>query len=457
MEEQLTFFEITFLVACLCASSNDVDVFIVETGLGGRYDATRILPADVSVVTSLSLEHRDILGDTLAEIAAEKAAIARPGKPLIVRFVDDSAAIDAIEYEAKHAGRSELGEVHGTASIEWISIPKEASFDEEATLLAQATLQSLNVDAEGLQRSQALLNWPAVYEIAAPWDGSILFDAAHNPSGLLRMLPQLQARIEQEPLWTLVLGCTPQHDLTSFVNPLIELCHQHPPESIVLTKPQLGRYPGVDLETLRRLNWPASCTILEQEDAAATSDCLNEFSRHSHWSLGLCISSERCTMHWVIGGQNTWNCSLQRLKEMKHNPELVKMGSKWDVRFLELANHISSWSKDPSTKVGCIIVGADREIRSTGFNGFPRGIDDSEERLTDREEKYPLICHAEENAIMHAARVGVSLKDCTAYVTWPPCTRCARSLIRQVLSKLFMQDLATFQSDGWRTLPVQPT
>jgi dCMP deaminase len=52
------------------------------------------------------------------------------------------------------------------------------------------------------------------------------------------------------------------------------------------------------------------------------------------------------------------------------------------------------------------------------------------ERLEDREEKYPLICHAEENAIMHAARIGVSLKDCTAYVTWPPCTRCARSLIQ---------------------------
>ena len=138
-------------------------------------------------------------------------------------------------------------------------------------------MQSLNVDAEGLQRSQALLNWPGrFHEIAAPWDGSILFDAAHNPSGLLRMLPQLQARIEQEPLWTLVFGCTPQHDLPSFVNPLIELCHQHPPESIVLTKPQLGRYPGVDLETLRRLNWPASCTILEQEDAAATGDRLNK-------------------------------------------------------------------------------------------------------------------------------------------------------------------------------------
>ena len=107
-----------------------------------------------------------------------------------------------------------------------------------------------------------------------------------------------------------------------------------------------------------------------------------------------------------------------------------EMSNKWDHRFIELANHIAQWSKDPSTKVGCVIVGEDREIRSTGFNGFPRGIDDDEERLNDRNLKYPLICHAEENAIMHAARIGVSLKGSTAYVTWPPCSRCAHSLIQ---------------------------
>ena len=56
------------------------------------------------------------------------------------------------------------------------------------------------------------------------------------------------------------------------------------------------------------------------------------------------------------------------------------MSGKWDVRFIELAKHISLWSKDPSTKVGCVVVGEDREIRSTGFNGFPRGIDDDDER-----------------------------------------------------------------------------
>ena len=112
------------------------------------------------------------------------------------------------------------------------------------------------------------------------------------------------------------------------------------------------------------------------------------------------------------------------------------MSEKWDGRFLSLATHISGWSKDPSTKVGCVVVGPDREIRSTGFNGFPRGIADTDERLSDRNLKYPLICHAEENAIMHAARIGLALKDCTAYVTWPPCTRCARSLIQAGISEV---------------------
>jgi dCMP deaminase len=106
------------------------------------------------------------------------------------------------------------------------------------------------------------------------------------------------------------------------------------------------------------------------------------------------------------------------------------LSEKWDRRFLELAKHISQWSKDPSTKCGCVVVGPDREIRATGYNGFPRGVEDTEARLSNREEKYKLVVHAEENALLYAARVGVSLSGCTAYVTWPPCTRCAVSLIQ---------------------------
>ena len=125
------------------------------------------------------------------------------------------------------------------------------------------------------------------------------------------------------------------------------------------------------------------------------------------------------------------------------------MSAKWDIRFLNLATHISEWSKDPSTKVGCVVVGPDREIRSTGFNGFPRGIQDSDDRLTNRDLKYPLICHAEENAIMHAARIGLALKGCTAYVTWPPCTRCARSLIQAGVSEIVIPSGLEIP-DRWR-------
>ena len=75
----------------------------------------------------------------------------------------------------------------------------------------------------------------------------------------------------------------------------------------------------------------------------------------------------------------------------------VYMSDKWDLRFLELARHISDWSKDPSTKVGCVVVGPDREIRSTGFNGFPRGIEDDDDRLQNREKKYPHACSKDWN------------------------------------------------------------
>ena len=102
----------------------------------------------------------------------------------------------------------------------------------------------------------------------------------------------------------------------------------------------------------------------------------------------------------------------------------------WDGWFLGLCRYIATASKDPSTQNGCVVVGPDREIRSTGFNGLPRGVKDTDDRLNNRELKMQLICHAEENAVSHAARIGVSLKGCTLYCTWPPCIRCARAIIQ---------------------------
>jgi dCMP deaminase len=106
----------------------------------------------------------------------------------------------------------------------------------------------------------------------------------------------------------------------------------------------------------------------------------------------------------------------------------------WDQRFMRLAEHIGSWSKDRSTRVGCVIVGPDRIVRSIGYNGFPRGIDDYSEERHERPAKYKWTEHAERNAIYNAARIGVSIDGCTMYVPWFPCMDCARAIVQSGIS-----------------------
>tara|TARA_R100000406_G_scaffold81617_1_gene63446 strand:- start:104 stop:580 length:477 start_codon:yes stop_codon:yes gene_type:complete len=108
--------------------------------------------------------------------------------------------------------------------------------------------------------------------------------------------------------------------------------------------------------------------------------------------------------------------------------ESIIKQSKWDVRFMRMAHEVASWSKDPSTKVGCVLV-KDRKIISMGYNGFPRLIEDDLNRLIDREVKYEMTVHAEQNAVITAALHGISTAGATAYVTFHPCSRCAAVLI----------------------------
>lgn len=107
---------------------------------------------------------------------------------------------------------------------------------------------------------------------------------------------------------------------------------------------------------------------------------------------------------------------------------------KWDKRFLELAQFVSSWSKDPSTKVGAVISDSDNRIVSIGYNGFPKNIYDHPDMLNDREVKYSIIVHGEMNAILFANR---SLKDCTLY-TYPfmPCPRCSSMIIQAGINRI---------------------
>ena len=109
----------------------------------------------------------------------------------------------------------------------------------------------------------------------------------------------------------------------------------------------------------------------------------------------------------------------------------------WHIRFIKLAHEVAEWSKDPSTKVGCVLV-KNKRVISTGYNGFPKNISDSFDRLMDREQKYEMTVHAEINAITTAALHGVSTEGATAYITFNPCSRCAAVLINAGVDSVYV-------------------
>ncbi len=140
----------------------------------------------------------------------------------------------------------------------------------------------------------------------------------------------------------------------------------------------------------------------------------------------------------VVGGV------MSRLRE-KHTVENDKKDV-WNRRFLELSDFISTWSKDPSTKVGAVIVDPNRRIVSTGYNGLPIGVVDDKDRLEDREKKYKMILHAEENAIMFSRR---DLSGCSLYVSsLPPCSHCASLIIQSGIKDVYVWDSVV--PDRWR-------
>lgn len=119
----------------------------------------------------------------------------------------------------------------------------------------------------------------------------------------------------------------------------------------------------------------------------------------------------------------------------------------WDCWFLGLAKYVSTASKDPSTQTGAVIVDEKRRVVSTGYNGIPRGVDDSVERLWDRELKYRLIVHADRNALLFARG---PVEGCTIY-TWPfgPCVPCAAMLIQAGIRRVVSPPLPGALRDRW--------
>ena len=283
----LTFFETTFLVAMVIADLEPVQVVLLETGLGGRLDATRVAGADIAVVTALSLEHTEILGETLEAIAGEKAAIARPSRPLIVRDVSDSKARRRIEEVAHNAGFQAIDEAVGPARLQWVEIGAEATYFEEARALAGAAWSHLSCAEKSQFPPIRALRWPGrMQEVPSPSRNGLtyLLEGAHNPSGMESSCAQLRQQTRWGGPWCLLLGSTPQSNMEAMLRPLVDFCTLHPPVSVVVTEPQFGRYPGVPcdeienallsagLETTAKFSMPEDAVewLETQDDGAKT-------------------------------------------------------------------------------------------------------------------------------------------------------------------------------------------
>lgn len=117
----------------------------------------------------------------------------------------------------------------------------------------------------------------------------------------------------------------------------------------------------------------------------------------------------------------------------------MKYSQTWDKKFIDLVNHIANWSKDKSTKVGAVIVNDRNKILSVGYNGFPIGVNDNIDERHARPTKYKWTAHAEENAILSSAEIGVSLTNCKIYCNYLPCPRCCRAIIQSGIKEIIYQ------------------
>ncbi len=115
---------------------------------------------------------------------------------------------------------------------------------------------------------------------------------------------------------------------------------------------------------------------------------------------------------------------------------LVRMRNNWDIRFITMADTVATWSKDKNKKTGAVVVNKDKIVLAMGYNGFPRGCDDSIECRYERPYKYFYTEHAERNAIYNAAKQGLSLNGATMYATYFPCADCARAIIQSGIIKV---------------------
>lgn len=191
-ESHPTFFELTLAIALCWFKEQEVQLLILETGLGGRLDATNAIPKDVAVLAPIGMDHQQYLGDTLAEIAGEKAGIIQPGKPVVSAW-QESEAMAVIQQAASERGCA-LSVVSTDDSLQGLALA--GAHQKANASLAIAALRAINLlpDAETVAGGLSLVEWRGRFEI----DGKRVLDGAHNPHAAKVLVATWQERFGDE-------------------------------------------------------------------------------------------------------------------------------------------------------------------------------------------------------------------------------------------------------------------
>lgn len=258
-----TYFEAVTAAAFLWFSERQVDLAVVEVGMGGRLDATNVCEPELSLITSISLEHREHLGDTLAAIAREKAGTFRPGRPALV-WLEDPEPAAAVRSVAAKLG-TDLRFAPALVTIrevvplgldgQWVKLSTPGGEHDleirlpgahQAKNLALAVLaaEELGIGREAISAGARSCRWPGRLErVPLPGGGLVLLDAAHNPEGaaaLAGFLDQLPGPVD------LLFGALADKDAADMLLPLAKRARK-----VVLTTPASDRArPPEDLAAL---------------------------------------------------------------------------------------------------------------------------------------------------------------------------------------------------------------
>jgi dihydrofolate synthase/folylpolyglutamate synthase len=220
-----TFFEVTTALALKHFGDAKVDIAILETGLGGRLDATNAVQSDVSVITPIALDHEKWLGHTLAKIAGEKAGIIKRGVP-VVSATQQPEAEQVIRARAAECG-SPVQFINGTYKGSPVALRGNYQKQNAAIAIAAIHAANIHLGEKAIVRGLAAIEWPARFQ---KWDERTIIDGAHNP-GAARILAQTWREVFGDQKATLVLAVLSDKDLRGICEALAPIA-----ESVLLPK-----------------------------------------------------------------------------------------------------------------------------------------------------------------------------------------------------------------------------